>query len=161
MASSVSCHPYSAPFQPQIDEPSIPSDASIPRDLLGRLELPVEMALGRLTALGPKQTRYEVLINFDLGRSLGFAVPHAPTWLINLIVYMVAPSLWQRYVAALTDMQEDGNAHKQRIAIDKTGIYSYVQQITAQPLFRRSEKGQWWSRGLRMWRGDKEKEIAL
>mmetsp|Transcript_14640 Transcript_14640/g.47857 ORF Transcript_14640/g.47857 Transcript_14640/m.47857 type:complete len:123 (-) Transcript_14640:408-776(-) len=122
----------------------------MPLDLASRQELPLEIASGRLTAIGPRETRFEVLLEFDLARTLGFAVPHAPTWLVNLIAYIVAPAIFQRYLTALQGMDDDDDVFASRLRADDTGIYRRVRQATGQPSRHRAGRRRWWRRATRL-----------
>ena len=105
---------------------------AMPSPLSSRLELPVEMAVGRLTAAGDALTRFEVALSFNLTAAAGVAVPRAPSWVINLIVWVVAPSIWSRYTGALSALRTGGSALGRRLRTDSTGLYKFVGRSSGQ-----------------------------
>jgi hypothetical protein len=66
---------------------------------------------------------------------------------VNLIAYIVAPSIFHRYLAALQGMGEDGDVFADRLRADETGIYRRMRQVTGQPSRRRGGKRRWWHGG--------------
>ena len=73
---------------------------AMPSPLSSRLELPVEMAVGRLTAAGDALTRFEVALSFNLTAAAGVAVPRAPAGVIDLPEGM---GLWPILLEAAAD----------------------------------------------------------
>ena len=122
----------------------------MPPQLLRRRELCIAMAVGRLSALAPARTKFELRIDIDIAATLAASVRRAPTWLVNLVVFIVAPSIWHRYLSALEGMSAPANAHAVRLEADTTGLYQRVQQWTGQPS-RHSGKERWWHRPGRLW----------
>ena len=110
-----------------------PEGVEMPLALRARAPLQVERAVGRLRPEGtPTRTRVDVFLRFVL-RDMGYPGQAAPAWITNLIVYIVAPVIWQSYLDALRTLHADASAHAARIRADSSGLYARVARWTGQP----------------------------
>ena len=105
----------------------------MPLALRARAPLQVERAVGRLRPeRAPTRTRVDVFLRFKL-RDMGYPGQAAPAWITNLIVYIVAPVIWQSYLDALRTLHADASAHAARLRADASGLYARVARWTGQP----------------------------
>eukprot|EP00966_Prymnesium_polylepis_P225331 5212106-Prymnesium_polylepis.1 len=58
----------------------------------------------------------------------------APAWIVNMVTWIVVPSIWNSYLSALDSIRVEGSPHAERIRVDSTRIYAHVAKRTRQPL---------------------------
>jgi hypothetical protein len=127
-----------------------PDGVALPDSLADRAELPVQLAVGRIrpldsgaSASGAPQrqqrqqplSRVDVYLTFDLSR-LGYlaAASAAPSWLVNLIVFIAVPMVYHSYLDQLATLHASGSAHLSRLRADHSGLYKRVAKWSGQPL---------------------------
>ena len=117
-------------------EHELPQGVEMPRELRSRLEMLVDYSVVRLRPLPASEqaarTAFESVVLLDLS---AIAIPVGSlSWLVNLVVYLIAPTIWNTFVEALDAVVAGGpaNPHAARLKADSSGIYARVSQRTQQ-----------------------------
>ena len=114
---------------------------------VGRLR-PVPQAEGEAA-----KTDIEVFVGFELSRQAGLAAAvNATGWLVNMIAFLLIPSIWSGYLDALAAIAS--GPHAGRLRADRIGVYALVARRTRQASASDRSNGKPSSRGahLRGWR---------
>ena len=118
-----------------------PSGVSLPSSLQRRVDLPVALASGRLRPLHDcgaascRRTQLDIFLTFNLTRMAFLAgAASAPAWVVNMVTWIVVPSIWNSYLNALASIGAEGSLHAARIRVDDTRIYAQVAKRARQPL---------------------------
>ena len=74
-------------------------------------------------------------------RSYPRSAPHpTPQWLVNLILFVVAPLVYRRALAVLADLSPE-SALGARLRADETGVYARLRHMTGQRVARPQAAG--------------------
>ncbi|KAL1515371.1 hypothetical protein AB1Y20_002000 [Prymnesium parvum] len=119
----------------------LPHGVRLPSELQHRLDLPVALAVGRLRPLtaespppGGYRTRIDAFLAFNLSQMPYLAAAtHTPHWIVNMIVWVLVPSIWSGYLTALLSIDEPASLHAARLDADTSGLYSHVAKRTRHP----------------------------
>jgi len=123
-------------YSPSAEE--LPKGVELPRELRSRLKMNVRHAAARLRPLPASadaaRTSFEGVICLDMSRIAGGAAVTSMSWLVNLVVYLIAPTILNTYVGALGAVLSEGsgNLYTARMKADSSGVYARFAQRTQQ-----------------------------
>jgi hypothetical protein len=112
-----------------------PKGAALPSWLRTRLPLRVDVAVARMRPAkhaARTATRADIYLNFRLS-DMHFHATTAPSWIVNTVVYIVAPAIWHAYLEALAMLRASDSRHAARLRADASGLYARVVRWSAQP----------------------------